>query len=422
VLEAFPIASETFIANEIAFLRARGINVRIIALRASDARPTPSGDADLVIPPIRSPALWWNASRFLRRSPRRTAAVLREAWALRTSDPHGLAGVLRWAVAAAATAALAPPPTPDLVHAHFGTAPATLARLLATALARPWGVSVHARDIYVGAEDIGIRLGTATHVIACSEPARRAISSRLPPAARPRTHVVHHGVDLERWSPSGRRPDPRELLAPPLLLAAGRFVPKKGFDTFLESLAVLRAAGVAFRALLVGRGPEEAALRGLLGRLELTEQVRILPWLDHEQLRQTLQSAAAVAVPSRRAADGDRDNIPNVLVEALACGVPVVASPEVALHDELREAEAALLVPPDQPRAWASALARVLADHELAQRLAAAGRRVAVLRFDERESVSRLVEIFAASADQRPPPFPRGNNHHGRAQGFTAAG
>jgi glycosyltransferase involved in cell wall biosynthesis len=282
-----------------------------------------------------------------------------------------------------------------LLHAHFGSAPATVALLLSYWLRCPFGFSVHARDLYAERNALAGKARRASHVISCSEVAAEDLRSRLPAELRSRVELHHHGLDLELWQP---RHGANERTDEALILAVGRFEAKKGFAHLVDACAVLARDGFRFRCELIGAGREERRLARRIRRRGLEDRVRIVAWYSPPRLREHYATASVLAVPSVIDADGDRDGIPNVLIEALACGVPVVASSIASLERLLGPARAARLTPPGDGDALAHALRQVCTDAVLARSLAENGRRLVEARFDLRRNARELRARLARSA------------------------
>jgi glycosyltransferase involved in cell wall biosynthesis len=172
-------------------------------------------------------------------------------------------------------------------------------------------------------------------------------------------------------------------------------VAKKGFDVMVDACAVLEQRGVPFEALIVGQEDKEGdALRRRIAAHGLTERVRLPGPMGPAELLQEYRSAGALCMPCR-VLEQDRDGIPNVLVEAMAAGAPVVATPVSGIPELVDDAVNGLLVPPDDPEAVADALIRLHEDPALAERLAAEGRRTVRERFDGERLAQDLVELFA---------------------------
>jgi glycosyltransferase involved in cell wall biosynthesis len=384
VLETFPVPSERFIEREVRQVEQLGVPVWLCRLRGGNEEGARAGDPGREGGPVGAPYPPTGSAFPLKR-------LVRELGPLLRCQRGGPAGLLRWALVALGHARRLRRRRPALIHAHFGLAPAVVARFLGFFLGRPWGVSVHARDIYVTPEATAARLRGASHVVACSARAAADVQALLPQG--PDVQVVHHGLTLESWPP---RPTDPGGGGPPQVLAVGRLVPKKGFDVLVQACARLKHWLPDLRCTIVGAGDQGAELRALAHQLEAP--VRILPWQSESALKELYRQATVLAVPCRVADDADRDNIPNVVVEAMATGLPVVAGAIPSLVELFRDSRAALLVPSDAPVELASAIAGVCREPSLATQLAFKGREFVEVRFDQGRNVQGLLEIFRRAA------------------------
>jgi glycosyltransferase involved in cell wall biosynthesis len=218
----------------------------------------------------------------------------------------------------------------------------------------------------------------------------RRLCPGLPPD---RIQLVYHGVDMRGFT-RGEAPDDR----PPLIVAAGRFVAKKGFDRLVAACALLRDRGLAFQCTVAGDGPLRASLAEAIERARLENVVHLPGWLSQAALSSALGRATALVVPSRIADRGDRDGIPNVVLEAMAAGLPIVATNVSGIPEAVIDRATGLLVPPDDPAALAAALQKVIEDRQAARELGDAGRRRALDLFDLDGSSKRLAALFGERA------------------------
>jgi len=395
VLQDFPIPSERFVEREIRALLRLRVKIHILTLRAASSKVEEVEGIDIWRRPTGwQPQLWLPALRDLLLQPMAVLKLFRLAW--RTGAGGGLRGrcrALRQALHALYYAPALHRHPSVLIHAHFASAPATLALLLATWTNLPWGFSCHASDIYAETGDLPHKVRSANHVLACSEVLAKDIRQRLPCELHGRVHTVHHGLDLAVWHPPAPLAE-GEGGEVPLILAVGRFEPKKGFSVLLEACALLRGAGFCFHCELIGAGGEEVRLRSKIATLKLANHVLVVSWCDAADLRRAYSRAAVLAVPSVIAADGDRDNIPNVVLEALACEAPIVASALPALARILGPPLAARLVPPGEPEPLAQALREVCCEPSLAQRLRRGGSELVRKRFDLSNGSRSILKHF----------------------------
>ena len=248
------------------------------------------------------------------------------------------------------------------VHGYFAHQPARVAQHLARRLRVPFGFSAHARDLRkIDQATLGDLGRHAAGILACNVDAAQAIrqAGRI-------AHLTPHGVDLTRFSRTVRRSRVRLRL-----LAVGRLVEKKGFLVLLEAVARLN---VPFELRIIGEGVERASLEARVAALGLQDAVQLPGALTHSDLPDQYAWADVVVVPSVRDRAGDRDGLPNVVLEAMASARAVVASDTPAIRMALSPGVHGLLVPAAEPTALAAALDRLARDAGLRQRLGDAGR------------------------------------------------
>ena len=214
-------------------------------------------------------------------------------------------------------------------------------------------------------------------------------------SAAAHVHRVYNGLDLEEF----RFESPAER--PPRIAAVGRLVEKKGFMDLVEACAILRDRGLAFCCEIVGTGPLEPALQAQVQRLGLQGRVQLLGPRPRSEVIEHMRGAAVLAAPCVVAADGDRDGLPTVLLEAMALGTPCVSTEVTGIPELLLPSEAGLAVPEHDPPALAAALERLLADADLRVRLARHARRRVEAEFDIRRTAACVRGIFQ---ETRPAP------------------
>lgn len=404
VVKGYPRLSETFIAQELLGLERRGIDIRIVSLRhpTDTARHPIHGE-------IAAPVTY--LPEYLRREPRRCLRAWRRA--------RRLPGYR--AARAAFLADLRRDPTPNRIrrfgqacvlaadlggavsalHAHFMHTPGSVARYAARLLGLPFSLSGHAKDIWTTPGwDLGEKLRDAAWTVTCSEAAAARLRTLVPekPAA-----VIYHGLDLARFPAqegchSAR--DGSDGGDPVRILAVSRAVAKKGLGLLLDSLAALPAR-LSWRLIHVGGGPELPALRRQAEALGIAGRISWLGAQPQAAVLAELRRADLFVAPSRIAADGDRDGLPNVLIEAQSQSLPVVASRLSAIPELVGDGETGLLVPPDDRDALAAALERLIGDPALRRRLGDAGERRVHARFDCEPWLDRLAARFATHRARR---------------------
>ena len=198
-------------------------------------------------------------------------------------------------------------------------------------------------------------------------------------------HVVRNGVDMSelRGRPAGRT-----------LLCVSRLVPKKGIDTLLTAFGMLADDRPTVDLEIIGDGPLRDALQAQARALGLEERVCFRGPLPSADVQEALRRCAMLVLPCRIDESGDRDGLPTVLLEAMACGTPVVTTDIVGLPELVRPDETGLLVPPDAPAGLAVAIESLLDDPVRAAELGAAGRRLVGQLHDRDESAARLQRVW----------------------------
>jgi colanic acid/amylovoran biosynthesis glycosyltransferase len=358
ILKTWPRLSQTFIVNEILAHERAGLAVEIHALRRPKAE-----DAQADVGRVRAPVHYVDAEG-PPAIDRLVAALARE----RASPVRHL-------------------------HAHFGNSAAEAARLAAQRLDLPWSFTAHARDIFHESVDpaaLGRRIRAASKVVTVSDFNLRHLQQAYPDCAV-RFARIYNGLDLDRLRLREQAP-----AGAPLLLAVGRLVEKKGFDDLLQACARLQALQLPlpWRCAIVGSGPLHVHLEQRIHALGLGQRVTMLGALPQQRVLELMREAAVLAAPCNVSADGDRDGLPTVLLEAMALGCPVVTTAVTGIPELVREGETGRLLPPRDIDALALALRELLLDPAGAARLAARARNRIEQDFDIARSTRALRELF----------------------------
>ena len=381
---------ETFIVPEVAALLRAGHEVLIIP-RISRESVIHDDVGALLSRTRRLPSpvsLAANVAAYIVRDPRRT---LRAFWRLRHTRPPWRAILNARATAEGIwVARLAKAWRADHLHAHWSYLTATLAMGASRVSGIPWSFTAHRYDI-VRNNLLAEKLRSARFGRFISQETLAMARSLVPPTAMARAILLHMGVELPS-APAGLRP-----VGPvPIVLCPARLVPVKGHPHLIDAAARLKERGVALEVWLAGDGPERKALARQIHELGLGESVRLLGTIPHAELLRLYQEQRVdcVVLPSLDLGGGVHEGISVALIEALAFGVPTVATRTGGLP-ELLSGGAGLLVPPADPEALADALERVLGSAALRSELALAGRRRVAKEFDVAAITRELVRRFA---------------------------
>jgi len=281
------------------------------------------------------------------------------------------------------------------LHAHFAHDPTLIAQLVHRLTGLPFSFTAHARDLYqIPPAALVERIKAAQLVVTCCGANLAYLKSVTPASLWDKFHLIHHGVNLTLFQPAEQSIAPD---APPLILAVGRLVAKKGFTDLIHACALLKGADYAFHCLIYGEGPLHDELTALIAQLGLGETVQLAGACTQQELVRVMQGATLFALTPYVTDDGDRDGVPNVLVEAMACGLPVVSTtiggiPELVTHEVN-----GLLAPPHDIAAIADNLALLLADVLLRERLGAAAHATVTQFFNLYSAAQRLATLFNAT-------------------------
>jgi glycosyltransferase involved in cell wall biosynthesis len=405
VLKGYPRLSETFITQELLALEARGLSLALFSLRRPADRAVHPAHAQIKAPVTYLPEYLhqgvrrvWRAWRTARRLPGYRAATA--AWWRDFRRDFTANRARRFGQALVLATEL---PT-DVVHlhAHFLHTPASVARYAAMLRGLAWSCSAHAKDIWTIPEwEKREKLATCAWAATCT--AFNAEHLRQIAGTPTRVDLVYHGIDTARFPAPDAAfggADGGDPAAPVQLLCVGRAVDKKGLDDLLHGLAEL-PRDLHWRFAHIGDGPLLANLADLAGRLGLADRVRWLGPQLHRAVLDAYRSADIFVLPSRVSANGDRDGLPNVLLEAQSQRIACISTAVSGIPELIVDGVTGLLVEPRSPAALANALSRLIGDPALRRALGAAGFERTTTRFTLQTGADRLAERFAASLAPR---------------------
>jgi glycosyltransferase involved in cell wall biosynthesis len=278
------------------------------------------------------------------------------------------------------------------LHAHFVCETATVCHLAARMLGVPYTLSAHARDLWAGKPKRDV-IQEAECCIACSAEARDHLLREFPEA---RVHLVHHGIAHAADSANGNERDSARPEPPPLrIVSAGRFIPKKGFDILIAACALLRDRGLDFHCGIVGNGELEGFLKESVENAHLADRVQILPFEPYGQLRQRFASAHLCVLPCRiDSKTGDRDGIPNILLESMDCGAVVVSTSLPTIRELIENGVTGFLAKPEDPADLARTIEEALRNHATWPTIWRQARQVLMREFDFQTNLERFRRLI----------------------------
>jgi glycosyltransferase involved in cell wall biosynthesis len=399
LLKRYPRLSETFILHEILELERQGMALQVFSLLNPEEQLVHAEVAS-VRAPVRYLPAGVRAIRpilgahlaLLRRAPGRYLAVaVTMARGLRQgSDVKDFvrAGWLAGELERAGITHL---------HAHFAHNPAAVAHFVHLLTGMPYSVTAHAKDIYTSPPRLlGTRLRAARFVVTCTAYNAQHLASLVGLGAAARIHRIYHGIDLRLFTAGRDAPSPDR----PTILAVGRLVEKKGFPYLIEAARLLVEQGYDFRVQIVGGGALRDSLQRQIAEAALEGSIELLEPRPQSELIALYRAATIVTLPSIVTDDGDRDGIPNVLVEAMRLGRPVVSTAVSGIPELVIDGETGLLVPPRDAAALACALGRLLDDGTLRQRLATGAMRHVLGHFDLASNIAQLKALLAPAGQE----------------------
>ncbi|ROU00157.1 glycosyltransferase family 4 protein [Histidinibacterium lentulum] len=398
VLKRYPRFSETFVVGEILAHEAAGQEIEIFALR-----PVAETHFQDNLGQVRAPvtfvphafrgadALWQLIAEAHARLPDAARAFARMA----DTDGRDVAQAIVVALACRDRGV-------GHLHAHFGTVSTAVARLAAALAGIGYSFTAHAKDIYYDYEapqHLDRKIADAKAVVTVSDYNVGFLQDRFG-AAPGNVLRIYNGLDLTRFPYVPPEPGAREVLA------VGRLVEKKGFHILVEAIRLMRASGRDVTCRIVGSGDERENLAAQIDVAGLGDAVTLAGPMAQAEVVAEMRRAAVFACPCVVGGDGNRDGLPTVLLEAMALGLPCVATPVTGIPELISDGETGLLVPEADPEGLASGLARALDDPGLREEMSRRGRARIERDFDVVRNAATLRAVFSeamgtAGADLR---------------------
>ncbi len=401
VLKGYPRLSETFIAQELLELERAGYDLHLVSLRhPTDSKRHPINDE------IRAPVTY--LPEYLHDEPMR---VLKAWWHARRLPGYGIARrhwlkdlgrdttrnrIRRFGQALVLAAEL--PKGTRWIYSHFIHTPSSVARYASDMTGIRWSASAHAKDIWTSPDwELTEKLDAADWTVTCTAGGARHLKDLSPDPTK--VSLVYHGIDLARFPKPLREPSARngaDPADPVRILSVGRAVAKKGLDTLADALALL-PPGLAWQWTHVGGGELADDLKAQVERLGIAARVAIHGSRAQSEVLQAYAMSDLFVLPCRIADDGDRDGLPNVLVEAQSQGLPCISTPISGIPELIDDGRTGVLVSPDDAAALAVAVADAIRSPELRARIGNAAMERVHGHFDHLGTIGQLIARFEAS-------------------------
>jgi glycosyltransferase involved in cell wall biosynthesis len=400
IMSRFPKLTETFVLDELVAVDRAGVRIALFPLlreRADVVHPEAVAWVERAhYLPFLSPAIVASNARFLFRHPRRYLGTL---WAML----RGTAGSLNFYVGGLGifpkvvhAARLMERLGVRHVHCHFATHPALAGFLIHRLVGIPYSFTAHGSDLHVDRTMLCRKISEAAFAVTISRSNAAVIEAECGGPV-PNLHVVRCGVDLRTFRPTDAA-DPAPPSGPRTITCIGTLHEVKGQRHLIEAVGGLVERGVDVRCRFVGDGPDRAMLEALVDRLGLADRVEFVGQRTRSDVLALLATTDVLVAPSVPTSGGKREGLPVVLIEAMAAGVPVVASHLSGIPELVENEVTGLTVPPGDAVAIAGAIARLLADPALAAGFARAGRERIEAEFDLDRNAARLSALFEGRA------------------------
>jgi len=400
LLKTYPRFSETFVLNEILGTERLGLEIEIFSLRRPSNEPVHPEVADVKAPVRYIPSLSWplwppglalllfSHLVLLLAAPRRYFAAARFHFGA-GSGPRLKdflqAGYLATALNRGKFTHL---------HAHFANVPTTVAEIVNRLTGIPYSFTAHAKDIYLTpAAELARKIKGAECVLTCTAYNQRYLAGLADQHTA--VHLAYHGVDVSRFRAPREEDSPRNGETP-LILSVARFCEKKGLEFLIEACRILADRGFHFQCQIVGYGALQNKLEKMIVNLDLQSKVFLPGRMTQGQLAALYPRASLFVLPCLVTEDGDRDGIPNVLIEAMVCEVPVISTEVAGVPELVEHQKNGLLVEQRDAHALGDAMGLLLSSPAVADYLARNGRETALHRFTQEASARRVYSILSS--------------------------
>ena len=400
IVKMYPRLSETFILNEILELERRGAEIVIFSIKKPN-----EGQFHPQLSKVKAKVLYlegldikrwtsWLGDLWPFLSPHRQRfwPLIEKTQVKKDNNQMELVLLSAWVAAKAGEFGL------SYLHAHFASLPSTVAYFAHRITQIPFSFTAHAKDIYVyDMEEHFLRekLFAAQFTVTVTDYNRRYLVENAPGLDPDSIRVIYNGVDVERL-----KPDRHQDREPDLILAVGRLVPKKGFGNLLDACKLLKDRGISFRCLIAGDGQEAEQLRRKQQGLDLINEVEFLGPKRQDVIVELMKKSTILCLPCTIDGDGNRDALPTVILEAMACGLPVVSTNLSGIPEMIDPGIDGLLVEPDDPVSLSEQLTRLLSSEKLRRKLADGALKKVASKFNLKTNVGSLHSLFLEKKDR----------------------
>jgi colanic acid/amylovoran biosynthesis glycosyltransferase len=390
----YPSLTQTFVDREIQELKRRGVKLVIVAIQPTVPHEVAVGlkkgaAGTRYIQPIHWPRFLWVNLYFALTKPWVYLSTFCYMLTRHHDNLSGRAKTLFHFAEGVSAAALLESEQMDHIHAHFADRVAVVAMVASRLLEIPYSVTAHAYEIYAEPVMLREKIANAKFVTTCTAYNKLHLERVM----QRHVELVYHGLEVGAIESNSST---MHKGTRPLILSVGRLREKKGLPYLIKACRLLKDHGYHFICNIIGHGSMQKELEQLIVDLKLQDSIALLGALPNTEVMARYAQATLFVQASIIAENADRDGIPNVILESMASGVPVVATRVSGIPEVVDDGVTGLLVNPGDERPLAEAIARLLSDSKLCDRLARKGRQLVEQKFDIRTNTDRLIELFEA--------------------------
>lgn len=391
ILSQFPEIHETFILREIKALKDRGIDILILSLKPCRDKVIHDEARELMKKTIygKVHGLWFTVHSILH--PVKTISTFFYVVKTYSKSPKEFIKAIYVWLECFYFARIIHKEKIMHIHSHWATMPTTAAVILSKLTGVPFSFTAHAWDIFVNCDGLEGKINKAKFVVTCTDYNRKFLSHFCKNGQHKKVHLNYHGIDVDKFTVHSS-----QLTSKLVILAIGRLVETKGFEYLIEACRILNDKEISFECRIVGSGPLENKLKSLAISYGLRDRINFLGIRNQEEIKKLYSEATVLTQPSVMAKNGDRDGIPNVILEAMALGAPVIATNFSGISEAVIDKDTGILVPDRDSSALAEAIVTLWQDEQLRERLSLNGRKLIESKFNTDTNIKELLTIFTS--------------------------
>jgi glycosyltransferase involved in cell wall biosynthesis len=398
ILKGYPRISETFITNEILLLEKLGFPIHLFSMRqprenfshekVSHIKASVDYLPETLLAPL--PKLLYHNILLVQKRPCEYKTAVKTAFR-RFSRTRKSATIKHMLQAGYLVQHLLPKRSVQHLHAHFAHSPTSVALFASQMSGIPFSFTAHAKDIYTSdPRQLREKIALARFVVTCTEYNKRYLLA-ITNKEISNIYRIYHGIDTALFSGNKKE---KKTTPPYSILTVARLTEKKGLPTVYRALRLVYDKGFDIRHVLIGDGEDRQQILSLIKELGLDHITTWLGTQPHEVVLDHYRQADLFVLGCEVASNGDRDGIPNVFLECMAMGVPVVSTKVSAIPELIQNSKTGLLVAPGSPTEMAQAMIRLLTDKDLAHRIAREAQRCVVNDFDNKQLIHKLADVY----------------------------